>query len=654
MRGRIGSRRVTFWPASWPTWAWAGVAFTSALSLFAHDLRHEPYYMDESACITQSYVTDLWLAGALDDPGWLERPSLDHPTLGKYLIGLALRAGGQPRPGLADALAWYQDAVSYRFGTLETLVAARWPSVLLGALGCALLFGLGVLAHGRCAGAIAALLLMINPLYHKLARRAMYDVPAEALTLATIALALWAWRRTLAGSWRFVPWLTTALIVGVLGGLAVLAKLNGALGLMTVGALALLALALLPSRVGRGAAAAWGGAWISAGAALATFVVLNPFVTAHPKVPLPPHLARCAGQDLWERLDEVIAHRQTLSRHMQRCFPGAALLTPRERLAAVVAQGFGRHGPLGLLRPGPARRYDRGADRWAWIWGPWVLSGAAWAVGQGQRQLRAGQPPLAWAILLAPLVAWVTIAASIPLAWDRYFLPLQSGSALLAACAAVEAGKSLAHVSPRALLRRRPRLVASGVVLGGLLVLLLLLPRPALRAGSRAVFLSDLTWISASNGWGPVERDLSNGERDAGDGGVISLRGVAYAKGLGVHAGSEIRIVLGGAFATFRSDIGVDDEVGQAGSVTFQVWADGRKLYDSGRMTGGSAVPSITVDVSGCRELRLIVGDGGDGNSFDHADWAGARLVPLRRVREEAAVEPAITDLRLGVNHPGT
>src|SRR5207237_118983 len=46
-------------------------------------------------------------------------------------------------------------------------------------------------------------------------------------------------------------------------------------------------------------------------------------------------------------------------------------------------------------------------------------------------------------------------------------------------------------------------------------------------------YLSDLTWTSMTNGWGPVERDHSNGETGATDGGPLVLNGVTYAKGLG-------------------------------------------------------------------------------------------------------------------------
>jgi len=60
-------------------------------------------------------------------------------------------------------------------------------------------------------------------------------------------------------------------------------------------------------------------------------------------------------------------------------------------------------------------------------------------------------------------------------------------------------------------------------------------------------YLSDLEWNSASNGFGPTELDMSNGNRVRGlDGRPISLHGQVYAKGLGVHAPSELVYQLGG------------------------------------------------------------------------------------------------------------
>lgn len=141
------------------------------------------------------------------------------------------------------------------------------------------------------------------------------------------------------------------------------------------------------------------------------------------------------------------------------------------------------------------------------------------------------------------------------------------------------------------------------------------------------VYLSDLNWLSATNGWGPVERDKSNGEQVSGDGKTITLNGITYSKGLGVHANSEVTYVLNGQYSTFLSDIGVDDEVGSNGSVAFQVWGDGIKLYDSGVMTGSSSTKLVNIDISGVNVLKLVVTNGGDNINYDHADWANARLI---------------------------
>lgn len=140
------------------------------------------------------------------------------------------------------------------------------------------------------------------------------------------------------------------------------------------------------------------------------------------------------------------------------------------------------------------------------------------------------------------------------------------------------------------------------------------------------VYLSDLKWTYATNGYGPVELDTGNGERPALDGPPIRLRGAAYEKGLGVHSPSLIRYRLGQACTRFIADVGIDDNEGGRGSAQFEVWADGELLFESGLLTGTSPVSSVSVDLSGHRELRLFMGGGGDGYDVDHGVWAGAQL----------------------------
>lgn len=143
---------------------------------------------------------------------------------------------------------------------------------------------------------------------------------------------------------------------------------------------------------------------------------------------------------------------------------------------------------------------------------------------------------------------------------------------------------------------------------------------------SAVTHVSDLPYQVISNGYGPAEKDRSNGESAPGDGNVITLNGVTYNKGLGVHAFSEITLNLNGLYTSFLSDIGIDDESGSAGSVIFQVYLDDIKVYDSGVMTGATATRSVNIDVTGRNKLQLIVTNAGDNPDDDHADWANARL----------------------------
>jgi hypothetical protein len=147
-------------------------------------------------------------------------------------------------------------------------------------------------------------------------------------------------------------------------------------------------------------------------------------------------------------------------------------------------------------------------------------------------------------------------------------------------------------------------------------------PPPGL---STDAYVSDLTLVKAVNGWGPVEKDASNGESAAGDGRPLSIGGTAYAKGLGVHANSQIRVYLGGGCTRFTATAGVDDEVGDNGSVSFEVIADGRSLFDSPVLYGSDGGAAVDVDVTGARWLDLLV-DGDGDVSTDHADWADAKL----------------------------
>jgi hypothetical protein len=140
-------------------------------------------------------------------------------------------------------------------------------------------------------------------------------------------------------------------------------------------------------------------------------------------------------------------------------------------------------------------------------------------------------------------------------------------------------------------------------------------------------FLSDVNFLGTpTNGWGPVERDTSNGEQAAGDGHTMSINGATFTKGLGAHANSNIAFDLGGNCTSFTASVGHDDE-SNPGSVVFEVWLDGVRAYASPVKSQNQAAESVSVDLRCVSKLELVVTDAGDGNAADHADWADAKVM---------------------------
>ncbi|WP_424216506.1 sulfatase-like hydrolase/transferase (plasmid) [Streptomyces sp. BI20] len=142
-------------------------------------------------------------------------------------------------------------------------------------------------------------------------------------------------------------------------------------------------------------------------------------------------------------------------------------------------------------------------------------------------------------------------------------------------------------------------------------------------------WLSDLPWISATNGWGPVERDASNGKNAAGDGTPIAFGGTVYAKGLGTHAPSDIAWHLGGVGDRFTALVGIDDfsaKQSTVGATRARVYGDDRLLLTTPTLTAAGGPAAVDVDVRGVRVLRLVVEDANGKSSFDHTSWARARV----------------------------
>jgi len=415
-------------------WAWGAAVGAVALAWFACGLPSESHFVDESAYFSQTYYADLLLSGDLRNAAWLEYPAYDLPPLPKYLIGSALALGGYKRPGPDAARRWYRNTSS-RFESPGALDAARVPSAILGAIGCVAVYALGLQLRDVKTGVLAALLLMFNPLYGVHARRAMSDVPAEAFILVALALGLSAWRRALEGRVTPSTW-SLAVNAGVSAGLAALCKLNGALAMIVLIAWGALALALPGVPASRKARVV--SLVVIAGAmSLLTFTILNPFLTAQPKRTTTPETAAVARMNLWQRARLLVKHRVAVSSGQQELFPHNAVPGAADKLRVVAVQGFGRFGPFGPTHDDSTRRYEMHQDWGAAIWLPWVAAGAGWACTYGRKQWRERTAPTGWAILVQAVVSLIVVTAYLPLAWNRYFLSIQAGSALLASGIAV-------------------------------------------------------------------------------------------------------------------------------------------------------------------------------------------------------------------------
>ena len=103
---------------------------------------------------------------------------------------------------------------------------------------------------------------------------------------------------------------------------------------------------------------------------------------------------------------------------------------------------------------------------------------------------------------------------------------------------------------------------------------------------------------------------------------------VSYEKGIGAHSTSTIVYDLSDKnYAYFTSYVGVDRQMyGTVGSVSFEVWVDGEKKFDSKLMNSKDSQKYVEVDINGAKELKLVVTDGGNGNGSDHGVWGDAKL----------------------------
>ena len=134
------------------------------------------------------------------------------------------------------------------------------------------------------------------------------------------------------------------------------------------------------------------------------------------------------------------------------------------------------------------------------------------------------------------------------------------------------------------------------------------------------IFLDALEPVSCVQGWGKLQKNQSVWEKP------MTIGSRHFRRGLGTHADSRIVYDIGGSYRRFQSWVGADG-AGNAPTITFEVWADGTKRWESGLMNKQSPAKLVDLDVSGAKTLELVVGHGADGTTSGHANWADAKLL---------------------------
>lgn len=141
-------------------------------------------------------------------------------------------------------------------------------------------------------------------------------------------------------------------------------------------------------------------------------------------------------------------------------------------------------------------------------------------------------------------------------------------------------------------------------------------------------FLSDQKWVYVINGYGSVERNMSNGNESTHDGLPLSIRGILYPKGLGVHAYSLVMFNVYKQCQQLRAVVGIDDEVTSGDpSVIFVVYGDGKALFTSAPVNRYTSPPPLLANINDVDTLILEV-KSADPNTIDyeHADWANLHI----------------------------
>ncbi|MEP7200161.1 MAG: phospholipid carrier-dependent glycosyltransferase [Chloroflexota bacterium] len=422
---------------------------SGAVTFYLRDLAAVPFHPDESVYIYMSRDFDtlvlqrdpLALAWQPREPLFPEaRKRLLDAPLTRYLDGLGRWLGGYTVADLPTDWAWGApwEANRSAIPSPALLLAARAPSAILGALTAVVLFWIGVQMRGIAVGLIAAGLYALDPLTLLHTQRAMAEGALMFFSTLTICATIVLAERCNALSQFNARVLTLGAVVGLLAGLAMNSKQS--------------AIVMLPLALAVSAGVLWRRPWLRARrlaaiAALCGVIVLGWAATLWLLNPILYREPLAIAQAMVAMRVELTREQVAVNGASQ---PELILASAPARLAATVTELYwqlpaGWDVPVYLEQLKPPMDVYLSNPLHVWLREPLasitlLLLSAIGVVGSATRlararlgaTTRAEQVVWLWAALTLGL-----IALTVPLNWQRYFMPLLPASRLFVALGCV-------------------------------------------------------------------------------------------------------------------------------------------------------------------------------------------------------------------------
>ena len=107
----------------------------------------------------------------------------------------------------------------------------------------------------------------------------------------------------------------------------------------------------------------------------------------------------------------------------------------------------------------------------------------------------------------------------------------------------------------------------------------------------------------------------------------LTIAGKKFTNGLASRTEGLLRFELNGKAKKFHTLFGLDDSSGKNSSVALSILADGKEIFRSPLMKRGLKAIEININLSGVKQLSLIIDDNGKGVYNDRADFANAFIL---------------------------